>query len=198
MAVDSTPQAWLGKGYALTSNFIKLGTATNITGTSLGTFTTLNFATDDVLTVSGAHYLLVGDIVRVSSATTLPAGLSAATDYYVLTTPSTTTLTLSATNGGAVVAITGAGTGAHTITASGVLKEVTDTEAAAATGDIRKVLWGLNERLWLYWSALPSADRPARMTMRKSSYINSTTNRVTASYTIEFVLEATVLEVVNE
>lgn len=81
--------------------------------TTLGTFTA-NTSTE-VLTVSAAHGLAVGDRVRVSSTTTLPAGLAAATDYYVLTVPSTTTLTVSATIGGSAVNITDTGTGTHTI-----------------------------------------------------------------------------------
>ncbi len=85
----------------------------------LGTFTAV--AATDVITVSAPHGLNIGDRVRVSSATTLPAGLAAATNYFVLTVPSTTTLTLSATSGGAVVNITDTGTGVHTIQSYGQL-----------------------------------------------------------------------------
>ena len=202
MASDSTPQAWLGKGYSVASSFIKLPTVSNANAATVGTFTTTDHATNDVLTITPAvgagHNLTVGDIVRVSSVTTLPTGLATNIDHYVRTTPSATTVTLSLTRGGAVVPITSAGTGAHTITASGVLLEVTDTEAAATTGDIRRVLWGLQERLWLHWSSLATADRPAQMTLRKSSFINAATNRVTASYTLDFVLEPSGLEVVSE
>lgn len=81
--------------------------------TAIDTFT-VNTSTE-VLTVASAHGLIVGDRVRVSSATTLPAGLSAGTNYFVVSTPSTTTLTISATSGGSAVNITDTGTGAHTI-----------------------------------------------------------------------------------
>lgn len=84
------------------------------TGTStLGTFTVV--AATNVITVSAAHGLAIGDRVRVSSATTLPAGMAANTDYYVLTVPSTTTLTVSDTFGGTVLDITDTGTGTHTM-----------------------------------------------------------------------------------
>jgi hypothetical protein len=73
-------------------------------------------AATDVITVSAAHGLVVGDRVRFSnSGGALPAGISAATDYYVLTVPLTTTLTISATPGGSVLDITGTGTGTHSI-----------------------------------------------------------------------------------
>lgn len=80
---------------------------------AIGTFTAV--AATNVITTSVAHGLIVGDRVRVSSATTLPAGLSAATNYFVISVPSTTTLTVSATSGGSVVDITDTGTGTHTI-----------------------------------------------------------------------------------
>jgi len=85
----------------------------------IGTFTAV--AATNVITTSAAHGLNIGDRVRVSSATTLPAGLSAATNYFVISVPSTTTLTLSATSGGAVVDITDTGTGVHTMTSHGQL-----------------------------------------------------------------------------
>lgn len=86
---------------------------------TLGTFTAV--AATNVITVSAAHGLNIGDRVRVSSATTLPAGLAADTDYFVLTVPSTTTLTVSATLGGSVLDITDTGTGVHTIVSYGQL-----------------------------------------------------------------------------
>lgn len=82
--------------------------------TTVGTFTAV--AATNVITTSAAHGKIVGDRVRVSSATTLPAGMAAATTYYVLTVPSTTTMTVSATLGGAVLDITDTGTGVHTMT----------------------------------------------------------------------------------
>lgn len=72
-------------------------------------------AATDVITSTSAHGLAVGDRVRFTTTTTLPAGLSPATDYYVLTVPSTTTLTVSASDGGSVIDITDTGTGTHSM-----------------------------------------------------------------------------------
>lgn len=80
--------------------------------TDIGTFTV--DASTNVITTSGAHGLSVGHRVRFRSATALPGGLSLDTYYYVLTVPSSTTLTVSATSGGAVVDITDTGSGTHT------------------------------------------------------------------------------------
>lgn len=81
-----------------------------------GTFTA---ATTDLLTLTqgqGVPPLNNGDRVQVSSATTLPAGLVAATDYYVVNADTDAlTCKLSATLGGAAVDITDTGTGVHTI-----------------------------------------------------------------------------------
>jgi len=59
----------------------------------------------NTLTTSAVHNLRIGDAV-VSTASTV-TGLTAGVSYFVLTVPSTTTLTLSATRGGSVLAISG-------------------------------------------------------------------------------------------
>ena len=64
------------------------------TNTSLGT---VAFAdSGDVVTVSAAHGLVIGDRVIVGAVTTT-TGITEGTTYWVKTVPSTTTLTLSAT-----------------------------------------------------------------------------------------------------
>ncbi len=66
-----------------------------------------------------AHGLLTGDQVRLTTTTTLPAGLSLATDYYVIyLTADTFSLATSVVNAtaGTAVDITDTGTGTHTIT----------------------------------------------------------------------------------
>ena len=195
MAVNNTPLAWLGEGYTLSGSVIGLTTATHA-GTTLGTVTA--DAATNVLTNSDAHNLSVANRVRFTTTTTLPAGLSLATDYYVLTVPSTTTLTVSASRGGAVVDITTTGTGTHTMLLQGALSEVTDTEAAVSTGDMRKILFGLNERLWLHWNSLATADKPTNMILRKTSRADAETNEIINTYTAEFVLQPTGLEVSDE
>lgn len=81
----------------------------------LGTFTAV--AATNVITVSAAHGKAIGDRLRFTSTVTLPGGMSVDTDYFVLTVPSSTTMTISATVGGAVLDITDTGTGTHTIKA---------------------------------------------------------------------------------
>lgn len=88
-----------------------------LTGDYEATFTA---ATDDVLTFGAAHNLATGALVRVASTTTLPAGLSAGTDYYAIRV-SSTTIKLATTrvlaDAGTAVDITDTGTGTHTLTA---------------------------------------------------------------------------------
>lgn len=66
----------------------------------------------DTLTAT-AHGQTNGQKVRVSSSGALPAGLTAGTDYYVITAAANT-FQLSATLGGAAVNFTTDGTGTHT------------------------------------------------------------------------------------
>jgi hypothetical protein len=77
------------------------------------------FATDDLTAntmLAAGHGMLDGQIVVVTSATTLPAGLSANTLYYVISTGLTANVfKLSASLGGSAVDITDAGTGVQTM-----------------------------------------------------------------------------------
>lgn len=70
-------------------------------------------AATDVITATG-HGLSDGDRVFVDSTGTLPAGLSAHTLYYVISS-TTNTLKLSLTSGGSAVDITDTGSGTHTL-----------------------------------------------------------------------------------
>jgi len=94
-------------------------------------------ATTDIITAA-AHGLLTGDQVQVSSATTLPAGLSAATYYYFLKLTADTgklCATLAdAVAGTGIVDITDTGTGVHTITLKTNLVGVAGTSSGIITG----------------------------------------------------------------
>ena len=79
------------------------------------TFTT-GFAVNNELTSTSPHGLVVGDAIHVSTTTTLPAPLAAETAYWVLTTPTTSTLTIGASKGGAEITLTSDGVGTHTWT----------------------------------------------------------------------------------
>ena len=77
---------------------------------------TVNTSTD-VITTATAHGLHANDdVIRVSSTGTLPAPLAAATNYYVISTPTTTTLQIASTVGGTAINLTTAGTGTHSLT----------------------------------------------------------------------------------
>lgn len=69
-------------------------------------------AATDVI-ASTAHGLSNGEIIKVSSTTTLPAGLSANTAYYIIN-KNTNDFQVSLTSGGAAVDITSTGSGTHT------------------------------------------------------------------------------------
>lgn len=79
-------------------------TDTFTTSATAGNFITLTKDIDD-----GVHFIL-------TTATTLPAGLALATNYYTVNSDGKK-CQLSLTRGGDAVAITGAGTGVHTATA---------------------------------------------------------------------------------
>lgn len=76
--------------------------------------------------------------------------------------------------------------------------ELTAAEADGATGDIRKVLYALCEKLADEWAAKPAADRPARMQINRSSSLNSTTGQITYTYTLSFVTTPAGIEVAPE
>lgn len=74
---------------------------------------TATVATSTVTTASKP--LANGVVVRLTTVTTLPGGLSTGTDYYVVNANGTT-CQLAATFGGDAITITNVGTGAHTMT----------------------------------------------------------------------------------
>jgi len=78
------------------------------------------------------------------------------------------------------------------------LPEITTAEANATTGDIRKIYYGIVEQLYQSYLAKATADRPNRLAFSKSSNVDSTTGLITTSYTIQFVLAASGLDVTTE
>jgi hypothetical protein len=103
------------RGFANVSGFDNIWEYPSLPDNNLESVTFTAVAATEVITTATAHGLSIGDRVQVSSTTTLPAGLSASTDYFVITVPSTTTMTISATDGGSVVNITDTGTGTHSM-----------------------------------------------------------------------------------
>ena len=64
-----------------------------------------------IVTTTVPHKLVVGNAIQLGTITT-STGISALTTYYVISTPTTTTLTLSATKGGSILAFVNNGTAA--------------------------------------------------------------------------------------
>lgn len=83
---------------------------------------TFTAATNDVITSTG-HNLSDGDTIWVSSGTTLPAGLSASTTYFVRDRTADT-FKVALSSGGSAVDITDTGTGTHTWSFQGSLDRV--------------------------------------------------------------------------
>ncbi len=82
-------------------------------------------ATTDIFTAT-AHGLSEGDCLQFTTATTLPAGLSLTTNYYVIGPITADTFKVSATPHGPTVNITDTGTGTHTYHLKGKVVYVGD------------------------------------------------------------------------
>lgn len=90
--------------------------------------TTFDAAVDNIITAN-AHGLINGKILRLATTNTLPAGLSLATNYYVIEA-ATNTFKLSTSLNGGEVDITNTGTGTHTYS----LQEMTCTAHGLING----------------------------------------------------------------
>jgi hypothetical protein len=80
-----------------------------------GTAFTADYTVDENQLNATAHELSNGSIVRLTTTGTLPTGLAAATNYFVVNRAKNT-LELSDSPGGSPIALTGNGTGTHTVT----------------------------------------------------------------------------------
>lgn len=191
-----SPEEFFGPGYSLVSSEIALSTSDHAL-LAVDDFTADD--TNDTLTTASAHHLLPGDRVRVSSTGTLPAGLSAGTDYWVRTRPSATEITLGSTqNASANVDITDSGSGTHSIEVAPPLKEVTDAEANAASGDARKVVFGILDMLARRLQAIPAADRPTKLTVTRNTFEDANTGEFLKTYNFTVRTQSSGFEVADE
>lgn len=78
------------------------------------------------------------------------------------------------------------------------LPQITSSEANASTGDIRMIYYGIVEQLYQAYIGKATADRPNRMALFRSSTVDATTGLITTNYSIQFVLQATGLDVTTE
>jgi len=86
---------------------------------------TFTMDTTNKITATG-HGLSVGNILRFTTVTTLPDGLSLATDYYVVEVVDVNTIKVSTSIDGPAITSLDAGTGAHTYTLTGNVFKVYD------------------------------------------------------------------------
>lgn len=95
---------------------------------------TFTAATNDELTIADTYH--TGDLVQVSTTGTLPAGLAASTDHFVILI-STTIIKLAASKAdasvGTAIDITDTGTGTHTITSYALKVDVFQQETIPLT-----------------------------------------------------------------
>ena len=64
--------------------------------------------------------------------------------------------------------------------------ELTAVEADGTSGDIRKILFALMEKLISAWNSTPIADRPAKMNIFRSTNVNDQTGVVTKQFSLIF------------
>lgn len=121
--VNTVPLAWGGATLSLSP------------GTSLGTVTVA--ITTGVLTVSATHGLNVGDAVQLQGVSG-GAPLASNTTYYVQSVPTSTTLTLALTSGGAAIATTTSGT------ASGIIKVTGAYSLSIPEGQLTDFILGVD------------------------------------------------------
>lgn len=77
--------------------------------------------------------------------------------------------------------------------------ELTAAEADAVTGDSRKIIYALLERICAWNTALAAADRSTRMTINKGNAIETTGGNFSRSYNFQFILDSgAALDVADE
>lgn len=78
------------------------------------------------------------------------------------------------------------------------LPGLSDSEANASTGDIRKVLRAIMAAAYAAWLAEDAADRPSMMTLSRSTSVDDSRGTTVRNYVSTFRVETTGEEVVAE
>ena len=132
-------------------NLYKIGQTSVKTGT-----VTISNSTPGVITYT-SNGLTVGTAVIFTTTGTLPTGLTASSTYYIVSTPTGDTFTVSSTLGGAAIATSSAGTGVHTctITTPVTVDKTTDKPLKVIQGWIRNI------------SVTPNIDIPVQLLSRQ-------------------------------
>lgn len=79
-----------------------------------------------------------------------------------------------------------------------LVTECTDAESDATTGDWRKIIYGLSEMIFDKWNAVATADRPTKVSISKSTSINTATDVATVAYSFVFTCDSSVTDVSAE
>jgi hypothetical protein len=194
MAFTKSPFAFFGQTYASGSDSVTLKTA-GYEGTTVGG--TVSCQPDNTIMFASSHGLVIGDRVRFTQVTTLPTGLVEDTDYYVKTIAENL-ITLSNTRAGSAIAFSG-GTADNTCEVMGPLDELTASESSTtATGDWRKVVFGIMEMIYWRYASLATPDRPTRVNVSRSSTVDDTSGTMTRSYVVTIVTSTLAVEVTDE
>lgn len=78
------------------------------------------------------------------------------------------------------------------------LPELTGTEANPSTGDMRKIMFAIEDAVYTSYQAIASADRPAKWVNTRSSSISDASDITTRNFVNQFYTEATGEEVADE
>lgn len=79
------------------------------------------------------------------------------------------------------------------------IPELTAAEADAATGDSRKMIWAIIDRLCTVYNNMATADRPSKMRLQRTyGQVDPATGNFTANYALTFNLTASGLEMADE
>ena len=79
-----------------------------------GVPTTITIGTSTLFTTNSAHGLNTGDVIKLQTTGALPTGLTVVTHYFIISTPTTTTFTISLTPSGTSVSTSGSQSGTQT------------------------------------------------------------------------------------
>jgi hypothetical protein len=71
-------------------------------------------------------------------------------------------------------------------------------EADGDTGDMRKCIYALLAKFYAFWLTIPVADRPAMMTIYRSTSTNDVTGEITQTFQFQFKVTHTGTEVADE
>lgn len=111
-------------------------------------------ATTNVITIPSGVFPVTGTAVTVSTTTTLPAGLSAATNYFLIKVTDTTAklaTTIALAKAGTAIDITDTGTGTHTVTTvdPGVITHIIPASYTTFAQDDNGRVWYLDDSTFL-------------------------------------------------